>query len=940
MNKVSNSVKYIDLSLISQKILFFLSSFLLIFILLTVSAPKAGAANFNGSDFIASELNTQVLNHQLYYFLTSCFAQRNMDKVTVNDDKNEISNWQWLNEEGPSAFRGDMYKNSLARCDGGYLEEAFGRFDLASNPLDTFCRLGFTYNKKTGGNGDGGSTEDCKRGVNQDDFDGSGSQENQRDDVESLLSSTSSGKAAKASLSDEAEYIRYFRTFTNGCQASPVEPYSGGAANNSTAYKITRVDKDGNAEEWYYSSKITDGTKMNLVATRTTSELTVDKGKKITCGQLATALHASSPFPKAYVKWIGSQETPPEGAATTSQDDPNAVVGTDTSCDITGVGWIVCPAMNFLGTLNDSAFGYLESLLEVRPALIQDAATNKAWSAFRDVANVAFVIAFIIIIYSQISGVGVSNYGIKKLIPKLIAAAILVNTSFIITTLMIDLSNIVGSSIYSLLGSSIDIGTGSPGGDNTWTNVMGNVLVGGAVILLVVAIIIAPVVLLALAMILLILVARQALVIMLVVVAPLAFVAFLLPNTESWFQKWWKAFTVVLMVYPVIGLVFGASTLASTILLGVAENGNGDDSQLLAIVALGVLAIPLFAVPLILKGALGAAGSIGGKLAGIQDKVNRGASGRIKGQVGDIRKDVGNRWNLAANNTDSKLGRSKFGSFSRYKTRRDSLRGTRQNEAERAQKSYFASQLTETDENGNITARALRMQTAAAGGAGASKGAVTRVKAAAKAAQSKEMFESIDNIERTLDYGVASNNDKLRELFEAASEAGNTEEMVAYSRRMGKNGSPGVDMMRDTLTSYSDKIAAKKSDPDTRMKAEAEEIDMKELLGASDGFAQTGRSFEVWSNNEQPGATFGQISSDPGTYGSISGKRFAGMSTSEQNHALKLVEANDPQVAQRLAQRVYQDETAFGQVKDTPQQTILRLVNQSPQPPQPGPTTP
>lgn len=37
-----------------------------------------------------------------------------------------------------------------------------------------------------------------------------------------------------------------------------------------------------------------------------------------------------------------------------------------------------------------------------------------AWKVFRDFANIVFVILLILIVLSQITGVGISNYGIKK----------------------------------------------------------------------------------------------------------------------------------------------------------------------------------------------------------------------------------------------------------------------------------------------------------------------------------------------------------------------------------------------------------------------------------------------------------------------------------------------------------------------------------------------
>jgi hypothetical protein len=313
-----------------------------------------------------------------------------------------------------------------------------------------------------------------------------------------------------------------------------------------------------------------------------------------------------------------------------------------TNCGVTGVGWIVCPIMNFMASLNDHAFDYLKGVLGVRPQLVTNTGTFTAWSTFRDLANVAFVVAFIIIVYSQLTSVGISNYGIKRMLPRIVIAAILVNLSYFLCEIAVDLSNIIGNSSYQLMAHAIHVGTqpANSGAENTWVGIVGVVLGVAVGLLLLLLVLTQPIVLLAAAVILLILIARQGFVIILLVVSPLAFVAYLLPNTEQWFKKWWKAFSATLMVYPIIGVVFGGSTLASNILMDVANHGSqgGDDETLLKIVALTVLAIPLFAVPLILKSSLAAAGAVGAALEKLSSRANRSAGQGIGDRLGQVRK--------------------------------------------------------------------------------------------------------------------------------------------------------------------------------------------------------------------------------------------------------------------------------------------------------------
>ena len=364
--------------------------------------------------------------------------------------------------------------------------------------------------------------------------------------------------------------------------------------------------------------------------------------KPMTCGDMAKLTVDNI---GAYQKWAKANPDVDTGGVTNAindEGDDGDGGGTEetTSCAVEGVGWIVCPVLNFMADLNETAFGLISKLLIVEPKLLQDKDTDVAWRSFRDIANALFVIAFLIIIYSQITGGGFSNYGIKKMLPRLIIAAVLVNVSFILCQLAVDISNIVGSSIYQFFD-----GIATTSGQNTnttgWKEVTATILVAGTALIaaLLLLMTIGTAALLAVMVALVILLARKAVLILLVVISPLAFVAYLLPNTESWFKKWWKMFYTLLLVFPIIGIVFGASTLASRIInnasagdtpvTGYIDNGKAiiDDTTYLKLVALGIMAVPLFAIPTLLKSSMAGLGAIGSKLSGGLDR-SMSATGR------------------------------------------------------------------------------------------------------------------------------------------------------------------------------------------------------------------------------------------------------------------------------------------------------------------------
>ena len=104
------------------------------------------------------------------------------------------------------------------------------------------------------------------------------------------------------------------------------------------------------------------------------------------------------------------------------------------SCGIDGgLGWLICPVMTFVANINDAAYGAISGFLDIKPAILSsgdNSGAKQGWDFFRNIANAIFAVIFLWIIFSQISNVGVSNYGIKKILPRLIIGALLVNLSY------------------------------------------------------------------------------------------------------------------------------------------------------------------------------------------------------------------------------------------------------------------------------------------------------------------------------------------------------------------------------------------------------------------------------------------------------------------------------------------------------------------------------
>ena len=306
------------------------------------------------------------------------------------------------------------------------------------------------------------------------------------------------------------------------------------------------------------------------------------------------------------------------------------------SCGVDGMGWLVCPLMSFAGSLGDASYSAISQFLSIDPGIFKnDSASGglkQAWDFFRDIANAAFALIFLWVIFSQISNVGISNYGIKRILPRLIIGALLVNLSFYLCQLAVDLSNILGFSLKGVLeGAASGIDTQSAAVGSFYTIfAIGLALTGvGLFIFLAVSIPTILSLLLVLLVVLVILIVRQSAIILLIAISPLAFAAWLLPNTENMFKKWMSVFRGLLIVFPVISLLYGAGKLAGAVLAASATDDPSNPKETMQFAALAASILPLGATPFVIKSSLSSLGNIGAKIGGLSSV----ATGSLKNSV-------------------------------------------------------------------------------------------------------------------------------------------------------------------------------------------------------------------------------------------------------------------------------------------------------------------
>lgn len=250
------------------------------------------------------------------------------------------------------------------------------------------------------------------------------------------------------------------------------------------------------------------------------------------------------------------------------------------------LAWLICPTTGKISEAVDWLYDKIEEILVINPVESEDGSPiYEIWKYMRGVTNIVFIIFLLVVIYSQITGVGISNYGIKKALPKLIIAAVLVNLSFIICSLAVDLSNIIGNGLRGIF-TSVEESTMATVNFSDANGISLNeiyvALAGGGAVAGVVAFetgaiwMLIPTVLGAIVSVVIGLVTialRQAVVSLLIMIAPLAMVAYMLPNTEQWFKKWKQLMIQMLTFYPMFSLLFGASSLAGWAIIASAKNG-------------------------------------------------------------------------------------------------------------------------------------------------------------------------------------------------------------------------------------------------------------------------------------------------------------------------------------------------------------------------------
>ena len=553
-----------------------------------------------------------------------------------------------------------FYKGAINCGDTGFQQEAFNLFGTSPNEL--MCYMGYPKNGLKGKNDTEAKHEECVALGLTNDFTYSGMP---KDGKETFLNALKALTGYDHTKAEKDAYIKYrkYSDWIKGCVDGEATSKSDNtwkvSVVNIDTKKVDRIYKPKGKTEYMYDGGYNKYNTPEFSCKSIESELAIAAKKYLiilkinavdtACAGLADeklkackdgANHKSD---TEYCKKTYDGDEEKINACKQGQsakiEAPEEEEGGEpkNSCGIDGgLGWLICPVMTFVAMINDAAYGAISGFLDIKPAILGDnsntSGAKQGWDFFRNIANAIFAVIFLWIIFSQISNVGVSNYGIKKILPRLIIGALLVNLSYYLCQIFVDLSNILGHTLKDALEAGAgEIGTTSEAAG--WGSVIAAAIVGvggvAAFAALAIGIPTLAAGFLAIMTVFIILVVRQAGIILLISMSPIAFAAWLLPNTEDLFKKWMKMFRGLLLVFPIISLLYGAGKLAGAVLASSATVDPNNPDETLHLVALAATTMPLIATPFVLQNSLSSLGSIGAKIG----KMSANAHGRFAGNV-------------------------------------------------------------------------------------------------------------------------------------------------------------------------------------------------------------------------------------------------------------------------------------------------------------------
>lgn len=224
-------------------------------------------------------------------------------------------------------------------------------------------------------------------------------------------------------------------------------------------------------------------------------------------------------------------------------------------------------------------------------------------------------------------------YTIKKVLPRLVAAVVLIQLSWFIFTTLISMTNLVAYGMQAIIAAPF-------GGMEALSldKIFGGAQLNGGTVILT-ALVAVPAlhvaaggifaaaifILLALVVGYFVLAIRRILLIALLIISPLALVAWILPGTQRLWKMWWDNFSKLLIMFPMIIVIITVGRAMAKVIAGDGGGGIVDPAKVILI--LSCVFVPFFLIPATFKaagaGLAFAAGWIGGRAGSLGDSARK-----------------------------------------------------------------------------------------------------------------------------------------------------------------------------------------------------------------------------------------------------------------------------------------------------------------------------
>ena len=293
-------------------------------------------------------------------------------------------------------------------------------------------------------------------------------------------------------------------------------------------------------------------------------------GETMTC---AEATQKASELADAYTKAVNEYlEKHPEERKNQKKEEEERSEnqkGDECAAELNGFGSIICSGQNLFADIVDILYGIIANILLSQTEITKSDAVRQHWGNFLSIANIILIIAFLVVIYSTATSTGgLSNYDVKKLLPRIIIFAIAINLSFYICMALVDLSTILGKGMFGLLmgGNAGDAPQLVKHAQDTAAVIAIKGLALVAVAAVLVVLVGAPIIMALLAIVFALIVRGIALMI-LVIVSPIAIALYLFNSQglSKGFTMWLNNYIKLLLVYPLFMLVWGGSRVVSSL---------------------------------------------------------------------------------------------------------------------------------------------------------------------------------------------------------------------------------------------------------------------------------------------------------------------------------------------------------------------------------------